>query len=250
MHIGEIIADLRKKNNMTQDALGKSLHVSAQAVSKWENGKSSPDIETISKIANLFNVDVLIFFKNELNSNDQLVIDNNVETNNMEFKEDVITNDIEFKEDIKKEFIFDEKLNDDIELYINNVKPKLFTILTTSFIWGAISVYICNNIFTYENITMFYKVFELTLIFLIVFSLIFHYSYNSLLKRILLKMKIYKRKRIKLSDELISTLFNIIYVPFVNVIYFTIATLLKLSSFIFIPYSIITFNRREEYDRK
>ena len=57
----EKIAELRKKNDMTQDDLGKVMNVSYQAVSKWERGESQPDFTTMSKIAKLFNVPIGYF---------------------------------------------------------------------------------------------------------------------------------------------------------------------------------------------
>ena len=42
--IGTTIAALRREKGLTQDALAAQLGVSAQAVSKWENGLSCPDI--------------------------------------------------------------------------------------------------------------------------------------------------------------------------------------------------------------
>lgn len=56
--IGEYIQNLRKKNNMTQSEFAKKLNVTAQAVSKWENGRGIPDIEFIRKISLEFNVDI------------------------------------------------------------------------------------------------------------------------------------------------------------------------------------------------
>ncbi len=50
------IKDLRKKKNMTQDELAEKLNVTRQAVSNWENGKSQPDIETLTKLAEIFDV--------------------------------------------------------------------------------------------------------------------------------------------------------------------------------------------------
>ena len=41
--IGSKIKTLRLSKSMTQEQLAKALHVSAQAVSKWENGGSNPD---------------------------------------------------------------------------------------------------------------------------------------------------------------------------------------------------------------
>lgn len=56
--IGKFIKKLRKDNNLTQDELAKKLGVTYQAVSKWENGKSIPDIAIIKNISNLFNINI------------------------------------------------------------------------------------------------------------------------------------------------------------------------------------------------
>ena len=52
------IKDLRKKKNMTQDELAVRLNVTRQAVSNWENGKTQPDIETLTQLAEAFDVSV------------------------------------------------------------------------------------------------------------------------------------------------------------------------------------------------
>ena len=41
--IGTIIMRLRKEHGMTQEQLANALGITFQAVSKWENGISSPD---------------------------------------------------------------------------------------------------------------------------------------------------------------------------------------------------------------
>ena len=56
--IGENIAALRKKAGMTQEELSEKMCVTAQAVSKWENGLSCPDLENIRSMAKLFGVSV------------------------------------------------------------------------------------------------------------------------------------------------------------------------------------------------
>lgn len=61
MNLGEKIAWLRKKNNMTQAELGDAVNVTYQAVSKWERGESLPDFDTISKISKLFQVPISYF---------------------------------------------------------------------------------------------------------------------------------------------------------------------------------------------
>lgn len=56
--VSKFIEDIRKKNNLTQKDLAESLGVTYQAVSKWENGKNIPDIETLKEISKKFNVNI------------------------------------------------------------------------------------------------------------------------------------------------------------------------------------------------
>lgn len=48
---GEIISKRRREMGLTQNQLAKSLNISFQSVSKWENGASYPDIEMLPKLA-------------------------------------------------------------------------------------------------------------------------------------------------------------------------------------------------------
>lgn len=57
-NFGEIIKDIRKKNNLTQKELADKLYVTYQAVSKWENNKSIPDISILQNISEMFNIDL------------------------------------------------------------------------------------------------------------------------------------------------------------------------------------------------
>ena len=50
MTLGKTLAELRKNAKMTQSELGEKLNISAQAISKWENGTSEPDLATIKKL--------------------------------------------------------------------------------------------------------------------------------------------------------------------------------------------------------
>ena len=56
MNIGENIREHRIALGMTQDVLAKKLCVSSQAVSKWETGKSCPDVSLILPISESFNI--------------------------------------------------------------------------------------------------------------------------------------------------------------------------------------------------
>lgn len=63
--MGAIIARKRKELGMTQEQLAGALGISYQAVSKWENELSSPDISTLPLLADLFGVTVDELFGRE-----------------------------------------------------------------------------------------------------------------------------------------------------------------------------------------
>ncbi|MDD6995583.1 MAG: helix-turn-helix transcriptional regulator [Candidatus Borkfalkiaceae bacterium] len=54
--IGRAIQTLRKRKNLTQSDLAGELNVSGQAVSKWENNLSQPDLDTMQRIMQIFGV--------------------------------------------------------------------------------------------------------------------------------------------------------------------------------------------------
>lgn len=58
MPLAKTLAELRKKAKLTQSELGEKLSISAQAISKWENGTSEPDIATLKKLADIYGVSI------------------------------------------------------------------------------------------------------------------------------------------------------------------------------------------------
>ena len=58
MTIGKRIAALRREKNLKQDDLAQMLEVSPQAVSKWENDQTCPDISLLPKLAKILGVSV------------------------------------------------------------------------------------------------------------------------------------------------------------------------------------------------
>ena len=60
--LGREIKRKREEKGWTQEQLAEKLSVSAQAVSKWESGKSCPDISLLPAIAKLFGVTVDALF--------------------------------------------------------------------------------------------------------------------------------------------------------------------------------------------
>ena len=56
--LGKRIAQLRKEQGMTQQALAEKMNVTDKAVSKWERDQSCPDIHTMAKLAQVLGVRV------------------------------------------------------------------------------------------------------------------------------------------------------------------------------------------------
>lgn len=56
--LGQQIASFRKSKGMTQETLAEQCSVSPQAVSKWENDITAPDISLLPKLASIFGVTV------------------------------------------------------------------------------------------------------------------------------------------------------------------------------------------------
>ena len=56
MELKDKIQVLRKHRNLSQEKLAEELNVSRQAVAKWENGETCPDINNLIQLSNLFNI--------------------------------------------------------------------------------------------------------------------------------------------------------------------------------------------------
>ncbi|HEL0761306.1 TPA: helix-turn-helix transcriptional regulator [Streptococcus equi subsp. zooepidemicus] len=72
MSLQENLRVLRKQKQLSQSDLANELMVTRQAVSSWENGKSLPDVYTLSRIAELFGVSL-----------DDLMVEDNKQTMNI-----------------------------------------------------------------------------------------------------------------------------------------------------------------------
>lgn len=58
MNTKDIILELRTKSGMSQDALAEKTYVTRQAVSRWENGETVPNTETLKLLSKLFDVSI------------------------------------------------------------------------------------------------------------------------------------------------------------------------------------------------
>lgn len=58
METKEVILELRTKKGLSQDELAEKLMVTRQAVSRWENGETIPNTETLKLLSKEFNVSI------------------------------------------------------------------------------------------------------------------------------------------------------------------------------------------------
>lgn len=66
------LKELRKKNNYSQTYVAEYLNISRQAISRWETGKATPDLDNLLLLAKLYNVPVdELFDKSNTNSPSQ-----------------------------------------------------------------------------------------------------------------------------------------------------------------------------------
>lgn len=58
MDTKDVIYDLRTKNGLSQDELAEKVFVTRQAVSRWETGETTPNVETLKLLSNVFDVSI------------------------------------------------------------------------------------------------------------------------------------------------------------------------------------------------
>ena len=58
METKDVITTLRKQHNWTQEELGERVFVTRQAVSRWENGETIPNIEALKVLSKVFDVSI------------------------------------------------------------------------------------------------------------------------------------------------------------------------------------------------
>lgn len=63
MALGSIIAQIRSEKGITQEEMARRLYVTRQAVSRWENGETTPGIDMVKLICVTFGVPLERFFE-------------------------------------------------------------------------------------------------------------------------------------------------------------------------------------------
>ena len=58
MDTKDVILELRNRSGLSQEALAEKVFVTRQAVSRWENGETIPNAETLKLLSKLFDVSI------------------------------------------------------------------------------------------------------------------------------------------------------------------------------------------------
>ena len=67
--IGKFISELRKERNMTQEQLAEKIGVTAKSISRWENGKTMPDLSLFSPLCEILEITVNDLMSGEIVDN-------------------------------------------------------------------------------------------------------------------------------------------------------------------------------------
>lgn len=79
MNISDRIKDERTKRGYSQEFVAEYLHISRTTISKWENGKGTPDIESLQLLSKLFNTTIDNMLSDDISIDD--CVDNAQEVN-------------------------------------------------------------------------------------------------------------------------------------------------------------------------
>lgn len=102
MQFGDIIKQLRRERNITQQELADAINISKSSISMYEINKRMPEIETFEAIADYFNVDMdYLMGKTDIRQKYIFVDDDDFKTENS-FNKLLMTNNKTFVEIINK----------------------------------------------------------------------------------------------------------------------------------------------------
>ena len=65
---GAFLKELRKEHNLSQEQLADRFNTSSRSISRWENGKTMPDISMMIELAEFYDVDIREILRGERKS--------------------------------------------------------------------------------------------------------------------------------------------------------------------------------------
>lgn len=82
MKFNEKLIELRKATGFSQEELANKLNVARQTVSKWELGETTPEMDKLVKLSEIFNVTLDELIKDENDNDNQKNSDNKIKSTN------------------------------------------------------------------------------------------------------------------------------------------------------------------------
>lgn len=70
-NVGKLILRLRKENGMTQKQVADRMNISDKTISKWERGLGLPDVSLLSRLSEIFGINVESLLSGDLKSDDK-----------------------------------------------------------------------------------------------------------------------------------------------------------------------------------
>lgn len=83
MNFASNLQKLRKRENMSQEALAEKLDVTRQSVSKWESGATYPEMDKLISICKIFNVDMDTLVNGDVEEENKLEKDSSINTKDL-----------------------------------------------------------------------------------------------------------------------------------------------------------------------
>lgn len=82
MKISQVLKDKRKEYGFNQEELAEKILVSKKTISNWETGKTTPDLESLLRLSDLFNLSLDELIKGDKEIMEKIKKDTDTVTSN------------------------------------------------------------------------------------------------------------------------------------------------------------------------
>ena len=139
--LNKTIKYFRISHKMTQETLALKLGVTRQTVSKWENGISVPDADTLNKIADILDVSVIDLLGSSelLDENKTEKSDSNKEIESKDFDKDPV---VELLADLNEELAVKNKQRKKIIKIVKIVLIVIVVLMSIPILYSLFWMYI------------------------------------------------------------------------------------------------------------
>lgn len=132
--IGKFIAKCRKEKNLTQIQLAKKLGVTDKSISRWENGKTMPDMSLYEPLCRILDINISeLLYAKRIDNSDKIEYSDNLALSLLKTRSKIETFGIFTEILIVVGILITITLT---KILADTTLEMLFTILTGGFVWG------------------------------------------------------------------------------------------------------------------